>query len=255
MDMKEFKTLATNTCVEAITSTSKNLVEVIATKLQALHKSSGVNEPLKFNKAEAEKMAFDARCNFNKLKGVPYPKKRGYDNSKNGGFASFRARELELTKIVQNIEHYDDAKAACDDLVKAGTFRQAGASEIVRAMAAIGGGKTVDTFKTDAITSASTRTTNKTEADAKAITPEGFTERLASLIEAAEEHRIVLGEDGKTFVAMPEAKADDTVIENMPDSGETVLDSEALQAMLDMPAYQAASEGVQDRLMAAFMRR
>ncbi len=245
MNIKEFKSAAIDTCVEAITSTSKNLVEVVATRLQTLHAKAvaeGMNEPLKFSKAEAERIAFDARCNFNKVKGVAYPKKIKYDHSKSGGFASFRARELELTKIVQNIEHYDVAKTACDELVEDGIYTQTGASELVRAMHAIGGGTSPEKFQIEAKASKDTRATTKDEADAKAITPEGFTERLEALIEDATQRGIVLGDDGKTFetVEVPN-------INDMPDPKPEVMDAAAIAKMMEMPEFGQA--------MAAFMTK
>ena len=260
MDMKEFKSQAIDTCVEAITSTSKNLVEVVATKLKALHdvaKAEGMNEPLKFSKAEAEKIAFNARVKFNKAKGVTFPKGIKYDHSKAGGFASFRARELELTKIVQNIQFYDDAKAACDELVEAGTFKQTGASELTRAMAAIGGGDTAAAWKKAVTDKAEKRADTAGDTKAKAITPEGFTDRLEALVEAALEKRIVLSEDGKSFMALPpeEAKpAPKTLIENMPSEPE-VMDQDAIAKMMDTTFYQNASAPDQAGMMAAFVRR
>lgn len=261
MDMKEFKAQAIDTCVEAITSTSKNLVEVVAMKLQALHevaKAEGMNEPLKFSKPEAERIAFDARSRFNKGKGVAYPKGIKYDHSSTGPFASFRTRELELIKIVQNIQFYDDAKAACDELVEDGVFKQTGASELTRAMAAIGGGEAADAWKKSVTDKATKRADTAQDTKDKAVTPEGFTERLEALVEAAKDKRIVLSEDGKSFVALPpeKAKVEPKVeIETLPDSEPTVLDADAIAEMMGSTLYLNAGQADKVVLMAAFMRR
>jgi len=242
---KSFKQQATDTCVEAITTSSKNLVEVVATKLAALHKSQGINTPLKFTAADASRIAFDARVKFNKAKGVAAsmtPSKIEYDQSTTGPFNSFRARHLELTKIIGNIEHYTDAKATCDALVKTGTFKQAGASEMVRAMAAIGKGETADAFKAAMIQGKSERDTKAKKATADAKTPEGFDKALKKLVDAAAELDIVLGDDGKFVQEAPEPVIDPKKeIEAMPgeDTG-AVLDQDALAAMMAMPQFQQA---------------
>ncbi len=194
---------------------------------------------LAFNAQKRDTLARNKRLNVQ----VDIPPSATYAHK---DFKTFDNNVQRLKLTIINAPHLAKALTIVDTLLHDGIVKQSGLV-LHKAMEAVGSG-TGKTWEADKRATSEKSTTERDKREADKITADGFTKRLNALIDDAAEHNFELVDH--KFVD-GEAKSDPkSEIKAMPDAvigdaGETVLDSDALQAMLDMPAFQGA-------LMAAF---
>jgi hypothetical protein len=98
----EMKTNYTDAVAKAVADSGKTRSERIFLALNTAHDDAGSNEPLKFDKAEANRVAFDAiKIDF-KSRGESVPTGVKYDVKE---FGSFNARHTETNRLLFNVEH------------------------------------------------------------------------------------------------------------------------------------------------------
>jgi hypothetical protein len=236
----------------ALAESGRTLQERVATYTLKVWSDTKQNEPFAIGEAEAKLLAYNAqkiatdarnkRTDANVF--VDIPPTADYKHSE---FKTFDNNVARLKLTIVNAQHLPKALKIVDALAIDGIVKQ---PELVlhKAMEAVGAGtaKTWESEKREAFQKSADK---RVERESDKITPEGFTKRLKTLLDEAGKAHMALGDPGTDQEYVFKAVAPETVahiIEKMPgDETETVLDADALAAMMNMPAFQQS-------LMAAF---
>ncbi len=250
MDKKLNKALA-GVIDQALTDTDRTMQERVATGALAVWNETRQNEPFSISEADAASLAFNAQKKDTLARNkrlnvqVDVPEAMGYEHKK---FTTFDNNVARLKLTIINAPHLPKALKIVDKLIHAGVVKQSGLV-LHKAMEAVGAGSG-ETWEADKRKKSADSITAHDKREADKVTPEGFNKRLKTLVDEALEHSIVMNpegvfvEDKPSIDDMPDKP---TLVEAIDEAAPTVMDADAIAAMMDMPQFQHA--------MAAFMTK